>query len=78
MGTGKKKINKRAIVSITLFVAFITMFVSAFIANKSTQGSAVWHTWIHIHGYSGMIFTITSIFHIVYNWRALKRYMMGK
>jgi len=43
-----------------------------------THGAAISHTWLHIHGLSGIIFAVAGIYHIVYNRRALKNYLFGK
>ena len=72
--TTRKRINKRAIVSITLLVTFIMMFVSAFVAH-TTESFSVRHDWLHIHGYSGLTFTVATIIHIILNWRSIKRYL---
>jgi len=36
------------------------------------------HTWLHIHVLFGIIFIVASIYHVVYNWKAFKNYLLGK
>jgi len=69
--------NKRAIVSLILLVTFIMMPVSAIIIH-STHGMALSHTWLHFHVLFGVVFIVAGIFHIVYNWKALKNYFFAK
>jgi hypothetical protein len=73
----KRPSKRRTIVSMLLFVSFIILFFSALIAHAA-ESATVRHAWLHVHGYSGLIFTVLMIFHTVYNWRSLKRYFIGK
>ena len=75
--TTKKTFNKRAIVSLILLVTLIMMPVSGIIIHI-THGTAVSHSWLHLHVLFGVIFMIAGIYHIVYNWRALKHYFFDK
>ncbi|MDR0413947.1 MAG: DUF4405 domain-containing protein [Prevotellaceae bacterium] len=70
----KGKFNKRAVVSVILLITFIIMPVS----GKMVQVSGRDIFWVTLHGLSGQLFIIAGIFHIVFNWKALKRYMGGK
>ena len=77
METIKKKSNKRLIVSLTLLVSLIMMPISGVIIHV-THGARISHTWLHIHIVFGVIFIIAGIYHVVYNWRTLKHYLVGK
>ena len=69
--------NKRAIVSLILLFSLIMMPVSGIIVHI-THGKAISHTWLHLHALSGIIFSIAGMFHVVYNWRILKNYLVNK
>ncbi len=73
----KKPFNKRKVVSLILFTTLIVMPVSALIVHI-THGKATSHLWLYIHVVFGVLFTAAGIFHVVYNWRALKYYFTGK
>ena len=73
----KKTSNKRLIVSLILLVTLITMPVSGIIVHV-THGAKTSHTWLHLHVVFGVIFIIAGIYHVIYNWRALKHYLAGK
>ncbi|MDR1980308.1 MAG: DUF4405 domain-containing protein [Tannerellaceae bacterium] len=73
-----KKTNKRAFVSIVLFILFALLILSAVmiqIIEIHHRFSFAHHVWTAIHGVCGVIFTVAGIFHIVYNWRTLKSYL---
>ncbi|MDR0364411.1 MAG: DUF4405 domain-containing protein [Bacteroidales bacterium] len=70
----KRKINKRAIVSVILFITFIIMPIS----GKMIQISGRDVFWITMHGLSSEIFLIAGIFHIACNWKTFKQYISRK
>ena len=72
-----KTSNKRVIVSLILLVTLIMMPASAAIVHI-THGTAASHTWLHIHVVFAFIFIVAGIYHVVYNRRALKNYLLGK
>jgi len=76
-GGNMKALNKRGIVSLILLAALIMMPVSAAIIHI-THGTTISHTWLHLHVVFGVTFTIAAVYHVVYNWRALKHYLSGK
>ena len=75
MKTNTKASNKR-IVSLILLVTLMMLPVSAVILHVS-HGTKMAHTWLHLHVLLGIIFVVAAIFHIIYNWRALKHYLLG-
>ena len=72
-----KTSNKRFIVSLILLVTLIMMPVSAVIVHI-THGTAISHTWLHLHVVFAVIFIGAGGFHVVYNWRTLKNYLFDK
>ncbi|MDR2904682.1 MAG: 4Fe-4S binding protein [Helicobacteraceae bacterium] len=77
METITKTVNKRKIVSLMLLATFIMMPTSAVYIHV-THGTETSHNWLHIHVLFGAIFMVVGIYHIVYNWRVLKHYWIGK
>lgn len=76
----KNKISqkKRATVSILLFVMFILMPISGKMISINRTDIGISHIWSGIHYLIGMIFTIVGIFHIIYNWKSMKKYFGKK
>ena len=70
----KKRLGKRAIVSLTLLFTAIMMPVSVWIAHAA-QGATDSYMWLHLHGLFGVLFLVFCIFHINYNRRALMYYL---
>jgi hypothetical protein len=71
----KKTRNKRAVVSILLLVMFILLPISGKMIGITKEDAYIWGG---IHYLTGMVFFIVGIFHIVYNWKMLKKYFLGK
>ena len=69
--------NKRAVVSLILLFSLFMMPVSGIMVHAS-HGAAISHKWLHLHVLFGLIFCIAGIWHVIYNWRALKNYLFGK
>lgn len=72
-----KRVNKRAIVSLGLLITLLAMPVSALTAHAAHGNPPVRHAWMHIHLVTGILFMVFGILHVIYNWKALKRYMPG-
>ena len=75
--TGKKKFNKRAFVSVAMFVALAALPVSG-IMNHNLQFETLTperHFWMSVHNMSAFLFTVFAIIHLSYNWRPLLDYM---
>ncbi len=71
----KKKINKRAIVSVTLFVLFIILPISGKMMQIMENNYEAKYVWGCIHYVAGLLFTTFGIFHIIFNWKSLKHYL---
>lgn len=74
----KKKTNKRSIISIGLLISLIMIPITAILAHATHITETTSHLWLHVHVLFGILFTVFGIFHIVYNWRALKYYIKSK
>jgi uncharacterized membrane protein len=77
MKTSNKILNKRYVTSLILLITLIMMPASGIIVH-AMHGDKISHTWLHLHTLLGVLFLITGIFHVVYNWRALKNYLVSK
>ncbi|MDR0844535.1 MAG: DUF4405 domain-containing protein [Tannerella sp.] len=75
-----KKINKRAGVSIALFIIFILLPVSGIMLAKTKDNPEAFagRFWDALHGILGVLFIISGLFHIIFNRKALKHYLIGK
>jgi uncharacterized membrane protein len=73
----EKSFNKRALVSIILLFSLVMLPVSGVVIHRS-HGTETGHTWLHLHVVFGIIFMVAGIYHVVYNWRVLKKYLLGK
>jgi hypothetical protein len=52
--------------------------VSGIILIPVPHGTGISHGWLHLHVLFGIIFIIAGIYHTLYNWRAIKHYIIGK
>ena len=74
----KMSTNKRAVVSVALFVLFILLPVSGKMIEAARDHHESMLFWSGIHCLLGLLFTFVGIFHIVYNWKTLKHYLKKK
>jgi hypothetical protein len=72
----KKAFNRRAFVSITMFVAGLALPVSGIMNHnlQIEQLTAQRHFWMSVHNMSAFLFTMFAIIHVVYNRRSLWHY----
>ena len=72
----KKSFNKRAFVSIAMFITGLVLPVSG-IMNHNLQFESLSterHFWMSVHNMSAFLFTIFAIIHVLYNRRTLMHY----
>jgi hypothetical protein len=72
-----KKFNKRAFVSVAMFVSLLLLPFSG-IMNHNLQFEALTterHFWMSVHNISAIIFAVFAILHISYNMKSLKNYI---
>jgi len=74
----KKSFNKRAFVSVALFIMFILLPISGKMIEIMKDNQEAMYVWVGIHCLLGLLFTGFGIFHIVYNWKTLKYYLKKK
>lgn len=74
----KKAFNKRAVISVALFIMFILLPISGKMIEVMKDNPETMFIWGSIHYLLGLLFTFFGIFHIVYNWKTLKTYIKKK
>jgi uncharacterized membrane protein len=70
------KTSSRRIVALILLCSFVMMPVSGVVVH-ATHGNALSHTWLHLHVLSAVTFIVAGAYHVVFNWRTLKIYILG-
>ncbi|MDR3226211.1 MAG: hypothetical protein LBT56_00875 [Prevotellaceae bacterium] len=65
----KRKINKRAIISIGLLITLVLTVVTAYVLDEF--GTPVWRA---AHSLCGKSFLVFAVFHTIYNLKVLKKY----
>jgi cation transport ATPase len=73
----KKSLNKRAVVSLTLLFSFVLLSISGLILIPIPHGTEIGKGWLHLHAIFGIVFIVAGIYHTIYNWRAVKHYIMS-
>jgi len=77
MKKASKQPNKRAVVSVILFICFLILPSTAIVIEVMEEVaplSFAIHVWTAIHSLAGIVFTVAGVYHTVYNWKSLKRY----
>ncbi|MCL2040334.1 MAG: hypothetical protein FWG85_07910 [Bacteroidetes bacterium] len=69
---------KRRIVAILLLISLIMLPLSGIYIHLNHDNYHLSHHWLHFHVFIGVVFVICGILHIIWNWKALKRYLTGK
>lgn len=75
--SNKKTFNKRAFISIVMFLSGLCLPISGIMNHKLQFDSlsVERHFWMSVHNSAAILFTIFVIIHISYNWSILIRYM---
>ena len=73
----KKPFNKRAFISIALFVSGLSLPFSGLMNHKLQfeQLTVERHFWMSVHNSMAILFTILAVIHVSYNWPTLINYM---
>ncbi len=73
----KKPFNKRAFIANGMFFSGILLPFSGYMNHKlqseTITGSR--HFWMAVHDMAAILFTISVIIHIYYNWNSLVKYI---
>ena len=74
--SAKKPFNKRAFISIAMFISFMGLPFSGLINhyNQFDIMSTERHFWMAFHNMSATLFCIFALFHLRYNWNVLINY----
>jgi hypothetical protein len=73
---GKKRFNKRAFVSLAMFVSGLLLPVSGIMLHvlQFEPLTEARHFWMSVHNMAAFLFTLFVVIHISYNWRSLIHY----
>ena len=72
-----KTFNKRAFVSVVMFLAGLCIPVSG-LMNHNLQLEPMTvqrHFWMSVHNSAAILFAVFALIHIFYNWRVLVHYL---
>jgi len=72
----KKPFNKRAFISIAMFLSGLCLPFSGIMNHKLQfeQLTSERHFWMTVHNAAAILFVIFAMLHISYNWRLLINY----
>jgi threonine/homoserine/homoserine lactone efflux protein len=71
--------KKRALVSVILFFDVILLAITGLVAVfDQFIGETAEFIVKLIHFITGLLFIILAVYHVIYNWKALKSYMKRK
>lgn len=76
----QKKMNKRAIVSMSMLFSFIWLPPSGVVLHLTDNAamSQLRHAAMAVHNFAGIIFLISALIHVVYNFNAIKQYTISR
>jgi hypothetical protein len=76
----KRKINGRAVASLFMLFSFISLVPSGIALHIAADGGfkTAEHITMTIHNASALIFLISAVIHIVFNWKITLSYMKAK
>jgi uncharacterized membrane protein len=69
--------NKRGFVSMLAGLSFLTLPFTGLLMHKARESSDAFgnHLWMGAHNIFAVLFLVTAIFHIKYNWPVLMIYV---
>jgi hypothetical protein len=72
----KKKFNKRAFISVAMFVSGLALPFSGLMNHllQFEPMTTARHFWMSVHDASGILFAAFAITHVIFNWRSLLHY----
>ena len=72
-----KLFKSRRIISVVLFAALFILPVTGVLIDvaERTVNEFLLHFATVFHGFTGIVFTVSGIFHVVNNWKSMKRYL---
>ncbi len=85
----EKEFRFRGFLSLIMFFSFIFMTITGIVLYFAPQGRIAYWTfwkffgisreiWINLHTVSWFLFLVVAIFHIIYNWKPIKKYFTIK
>lgn len=76
----KKSFNSQRFVSLGLFLTLTILVITAIVIQifEALEIDFFIHLFTVIHIFSGLTFTILSVFHSITNWQAMRGYIKSK
>lgn len=73
----KGQFNKRAFISVGMFISGIGLPLSGIMNHYLAFDSMTTerHAWMSAHNILGIFFILFAVFHIIYNWKGLIKYI---
>jgi 2-oxoglutarate ferredoxin oxidoreductase subunit delta len=79
-GVNRKISNRRAVVSVGLFILFVLLIVSAIMIGIEEDDPQLrsHHVWAAFHTHCGIISMGFVTFHLIYNWKVFRSHLSKK
>jgi heme/copper-type cytochrome/quinol oxidase subunit 2 len=76
----KRVFNRRKFVSIGLFLTLIVLVITAVVIQifEALENELFTHLLLVTHIFTGLAFTVLSVFHAKMNWQSMKVYVKAK
>lgn len=76
----QKAFSRRKFISLGLFLTFTVLIITAIAIQifEAIENEMFIHLFTVVHIFSGLAFTILSVFHAKLNWQSMKVYVKAK
>jgi hypothetical protein len=76
----QKAFSRRKFISVWLFLTFIVLVITAIVIQifEALENELFIHLFTVVHIFSGLAFTVLSIFHAKMNWQSMRVYIKAK
>lgn len=76
----QKAFSRRKFISVGLFLTFTVLVITAIVIQifEGLENELLIHLFTLVHIFSGLAFTVLSVFHAIMNWQSMKAYVKAK
>jgi hypothetical protein len=76
----QKAFSRRKFISVGLFLIFIVLVITAIVIQifEALENELFIHLFTVIHIFSGLAFSVLSVFHAKMNWQSMRVYVKAK
>jgi heme/copper-type cytochrome/quinol oxidase subunit 2 len=76
----KRRLDRRALTSLFMFFSFLWLVPSGIVMHFAAQASVelIRHIVMSVHNTASVIFLTSVVVHLIFNWKAMSRYMASK